>query len=122
MYGHERGDQLLVEIAQDLCAPWPRDTVARVGGDEFVILLDRLPRPRAPAGRGRHRHRARYGGRSRAGEHALQVTASAGVATIDLAVEPDARPDQLLSRADAAMYLAKERGRNQHHMFRYDCR
>ena len=41
MYGHDRGDQLLVDIARDLCASvGDRDTVARVGGDEFVVLLD----------------------------------------------------------------------------------
>ena len=53
MYGHDRGDQLLIEIAQDLCAAvGPGDTVARVGGDEFVDPARGLPRSRAPE---RHR-------------------------------------------------------------------
>ena len=91
--------------------------MARVGGDEFVVLLDHYRGHRAPNAVAEivtTSVRRTVG----AGEHALRVTASVGVATIDLAVEPDARPDQLLSRADAAMYLAKEEGRNRHAMFR----
>jgi diguanylate cyclase (GGDEF)-like protein/PAS domain S-box-containing protein len=117
-YGHDTGDQLLVEIADDLRACLdPLDTVARVGGDEFVVLLaDYLGHEHllAIAERTAHAVRRTVG----ANGHTLQVTASVGVASIDLAIEPNARPDQLLGRADAAMYLAKERGPDRREVFR----
>ncbi|MCW2542937.1 MAG: hypothetical protein JWM40_489 [Frankiales bacterium] len=117
-YGHETGDQVLVEIADDLRACLdPLDTVARVGGDEFVVLVaDYLGHEHllTIAERAANAVRRTVSG----GGLDLHVTASVGVASIDLAVEPDARPDQLLSRADAAMYLAKERGPDRREVFR----
>jgi len=42
-YGHEVGDQVLIEVAQRLCqVVTPHDLVARLSGDEFVVLLDRV--------------------------------------------------------------------------------
>ncbi|MGB8651453.1 MAG: EAL domain-containing protein [Mycobacteriales bacterium] len=115
--GHEAGDRLLVAVAHDLQAVVrPADTVARVGGDEFVVLLegdDGLDYVRSVADRviAAVRRQVTYE------EVSLTVSASVGIARVDLAQEPDVRPDQLLRRADAAMYRAKERGRDRHDVF-----
>ncbi len=116
-HGHERGDQLLVDIARDLkTAIRPSDTIARVGGDEFVVLLeqnDGLAHLRTLA----DRITAVVRRQVTTGETALTVTASVGIARVDLAHEPDVNANQLLRRADAAMYRAKERGRDRHDVF-----
>lgn len=118
--GHAVGDQLLRDIAHDLAAALrPTDTVARVGGDEFVVLLEQLTDQddvRVVADRIASTVRRQ----TPAGGALLQVTASVGIAVADLAREPDISPDQLLRRADSAMYRAKERGRDRHDMFDAD--
>jgi diguanylate cyclase (GGDEF)-like protein/PAS domain S-box-containing protein len=115
--GHDTGDQLLIAIAHDLqTALRPSDTVARVGGDEFVVLLeqeDGLEYLRTVADRITTAVRRQV----TADGTSLAVSASVGIARVDLAIEPDLPPDQLLRRADAAMYRAKERGRDRHDVF-----
>jgi diguanylate cyclase (GGDEF)-like protein len=107
--GHHAGDELLKEVARRLNGvARSTDTVARVGGDEFVILLDRIGE------RGTAEQIAR-----RAVE-ALQAPINlVGVdirpsASIGIALYPqDGKSvDALLANADAAMYCAKQRGRN----------
>jgi len=104
-FGHEAGDQLLVEIVQRLQAMLRAvDTVARLGGDEFVLLLGDLESQvvferilnevRKPI---------------RIQNEAVNVSASIGVV---LYPEDDADADTLLRHADQAMYRAKQRGRN----------
>ncbi len=110
--GHDAGDQLLKAIGTDLLATLrPADTIARVGGDEFVVLLhtdDGADGGRLIADRLAHLVRRQVP----LGDGAfLTVSASIGIARVDLAVEPDLLPDVLLRRADAAMYQAKRRGR-----------
>lgn len=117
LQGHENGDQVLADIAASLVdVVRPTDTVARVGGDEFVILLgqyDGLAHLHDIAERVTRAVRREVTD----GRTTLSVTASVGVASIDLAIEPMAHPDHLLSRADTAMYRAKERGRDRHDVF-----
>jgi diguanylate cyclase (GGDEF)-like protein/PAS domain S-box-containing protein len=115
--GHDAGDRLLAAIADDLLVTLrPTDTVARVGGDEFVVLIGQRQ-----GVDGLQIIAARVTAAIRrqvfAGETALEVSASVGIARIDLVDEPDAHPDELLRRADVAMYRAKDRGGNGHEVF-----
>ena len=107
--GHRAGDELLREVAQRLkSAVRAVDTTARVGGDEFVILLD---------GPLTHAEAVEIGTRAiKVMEPSLRLL---GIdvhmsASIGIAFYPrdGASVDTLLARADAAMYSAKERGRN----------
>lgn len=113
-HGHGAGDALLTAIANDLEGVLrPTETVARVGGDEFVVLVEGgedLEQLRQLAARLTEtvRRQVSSGGRTHT------VTASIGIAHADLAVEPTLTPEMLLQRADTAMYRAKERGRNRH--------
>jgi diguanylate cyclase len=107
--GHRTGDDLLREVAQRLkTVVRAVDTTARLGGDEFVILVEG-PVTRAEA--------------VEVGKRAIQTMQPAmRLLGIDVRVSPSigiafyprdgASVDTLLARADAAMYSAKERGRN----------
>jgi len=118
--GHDTGDQVLIAVANDLLAMLrPTDTVARIGGDEFVVLLeqnDSLSQLRTVAERITTTIRRQV----TTDTGLLALSASVGIARVDLTREPDMSPDQLLRRADAAMYRAKERGRDQHDVFDAD--
>jgi diguanylate cyclase (GGDEF)-like protein/PAS domain S-box-containing protein len=112
--GHAYGDDLLVAVAARLRASLREtDTVARLGGDEFVVLLedlahdavaldvaekilDAMRRPFALAGR------------------EFFVTASIGLA---MSTNEHDTPESMIRDADAAMYVAKGRGRNRLEVF-----
>ena len=114
-YGHEVGDELLVQLAARLSAMRRReDTVARLGGDEFVVLcehvqcdagvreiaskmVDALAEP-FDVGAGLQ----------------VRLSASLGVA---VATDPAANASDLLRNADTAMYRVKQQGRNGFHVF-----
>lgn len=113
-FGHEAGDVLLVEVSKRMKATLRDvDTLARMGGDEFVAvlsnvdsvqdcmqmiarILDACAQP------------VRIQGED------LKVTASIGVT---LFPQDNAEPDQLMRHADQAMYEAKQSGKNKFHMF-----
>jgi diguanylate cyclase (GGDEF)-like protein/PAS domain S-box-containing protein len=118
--GHDTGDQVLIAVASDLLTTLrPTDTVARVGGDEFVVLLERddgLAYLRTVAERITTTIRRQV----TTDTDSLTLSASVGIARIDLAHEPEVSPEQLLRRADSAMYRAKERGRDQYDVFDSD--
>jgi diguanylate cyclase (GGDEF)-like protein/PAS domain S-box-containing protein len=98
--GHARGDALLTELAGHLRgAVRPSDTVARIGGDEFVVVCDQVDEA---AARG-------LAERLSAAVRAHSLTASIGVAFGGGDMEPDA----LIARADAAAYRAKTAGGDQ---------
>jgi diguanylate cyclase (GGDEF)-like protein len=107
-FGHAVGDRVLVTLAQLLRENTRgSDLVARIGGEEFVIALPEAPPARA--------HEVCERLRARVAAHAwgqlaegLQVTLSLG-----LAHAPPYAQAPLLERADAAMYRAKQLGRNQ---------
>jgi len=109
-YGHAIGDRLLSEIARRLKATVrASDTVARFGGDEFVVLLKHIKERKDAEHLMSVLQRAlrrpfRLGGLE------LQISASIGIA---LFPEDDQDIKNLLSHADAAMYHGKKSGKDQ---------
>ena len=106
--GHAVGDQLLWTLAQRLQGVLrPRDTIARFGGDEFVIVTENWVSPDAPtllAGRIARAVSAPV----RIGGNDVIATVSIGVAVAEATHDAGS----LLRDADAAMYHAKEQGRD----------
>ena len=122
-HGHSAGDLLLVEVATRLKACVREiDTVARFGGDEFVVLLDELAlgQQESMALAGVIAEKIRLALAEpytlaivREGADAVTLghrcTASIGVT---LFIHSESSQDDILMRADAAMYQAKEQGRD----------
>jgi diguanylate cyclase (GGDEF)-like protein/PAS domain S-box-containing protein len=111
-YGHQVGDQALQEIGRRLSVfDGATTTVARISGDEFVIVLEDagLDEARALA----ELLLQRLALPIRAGGHQVTVGASIGIA-ID---GQGQTPDDLLGNADAAMYAAKANGRHTYCVF-----
>ena len=111
-YGHGVGDELLVAVTQRLASLLrPTDSLARLSGDEFVVLCEDLDGesdlhrwwPSASVSRSPPRIPSR--------PSKVNVTASIGVA---FAGQGAHAPAQLLHDADAAMYQAKRKGGNRH--------
>lgn len=106
-HGHATGDALLERVASDLLAGVRAiDTVARIGGEEFALLL--IDCETAAAARVAERLRRRVGAKH---EGSPDVTISVGVADSSLAISAP----ELLAHADRALYDAKEKGRNRVH-------
>jgi diguanylate cyclase (GGDEF)-like protein/PAS domain S-box-containing protein len=112
--GHTAGDQILCQTAARLSATVRTDdTVARLGGDEFVVLLPRLRDERSlveVAIKLREELLLPY----IVEDMPLHLSPSMGIA-----VYPDDgdNPSTLIKNADAAMYLAKEKGRNNYQFY-----
>src|SRR5437764_4152875 len=105
--GHSAGDRLLVELGERLRhAIRPADTIARFGGDEFVVLCEDITHARDAMIVGQRIVEATAKPFELDGRE-MFVTASVGVA---IALDPSSTPETLLRDADAAMYRAKERG------------
>ncbi|MCU1398383.1 MAG: hypothetical protein JWN62_1492 [Acidimicrobiales bacterium] len=110
--GHETGDRLLIEIANRIAtAVRPDDTVARFGGDEFVIICDDVTAADAQQIGERVLESVRRP--AKLGDQEVHPSVSLGIAMSDL----DSTPASLLRDSDAAMFLAKERGRGRLEMF-----
>ena len=108
-FGHSSGDRLLGEVAKALrTSIRPEDTLARLGGDEFAVLIDELDDATDAALAARRLHAALLSPLA-AGEHDVQVEVSVGIAVAD---DPDVKAEELLRRADMAMYAAKAQGKN----------
>lgn len=112
-FGHHMGDQLLREVGlrlrEDLRS---QDTLARIGGDEFVLLVQ-LSQP-DDALRLAERQVGLINKSFRVAEHDLNISASVGIA---LFPGNGATPQELLMNADAAMYHAKSMGKNGYSFF-----
>jgi diguanylate cyclase (GGDEF)-like protein len=108
-YGHECGDMVLASAASCIKESLRgSDIVFRYGGEEFVILLSDTDLAGAKIISERIRmkienHTMAYG------MNTLKLTASLGISTL----RKNDTPESLTKRADEAMYLAKEKGRNQ---------
>lgn len=112
--GHEAGDKVLQRIARRLARSIrPEDTVARVGGDEFVILCRHLPSVQHARDTAERLLPTLGTPVDVAGAEAVP-TASVGIA---VATEPYVDPEDLIRDADAAMYHAKARGKNRYEVF-----
>src|SRR5271170_1282553 len=112
--GHAAGDQFLVEAARRLSrSVRSTDVVARVGGDEFVVVMPDITTVEDVEQCAAHLV-ARLAPEILIEDHPVRVTASVGVC-----IFPDFAADakHLLKRADSAMYAAKENGRNQYQIF-----
>ncbi len=107
--GHEAGDRLLQEVAGRLRAcVRGTDTVGRLGGDEFLVLLREVARPEDAAIVAR-KIIAAIGEPVDIGGSEAKVGCSIGIALLG---DNEATLDSLLRAADTAMYAAKEAGRN----------
>jgi diguanylate cyclase (GGDEF)-like protein/PAS domain S-box-containing protein len=112
--GHLVGDELLVQISAAIASALrPSDTIARVGGDEFALLLEG-GRDVGDAVRVAERIHERLAAPLNLGGHEVFVTASLGIALHTPEYE---RPEDLLRDADTAMYRAKASGRACHVVF-----
>jgi len=113
-YGHEIGDQLLIEVAQRIKASIRQDdTASRLGGDEFVLLLNDISSVshcERLINRIRHAIELPY----QLDDDTLSMSASLGITIYPL---DNADADTLLRHADQAMYQAKLAGRRRHHIF-----
>ncbi|WP_310383840.1 putative bifunctional diguanylate cyclase/phosphodiesterase, partial [Roseateles sp.] len=114
MRGHSMGDRLLVEVARRLqLSVRANDTVARQGGDEFVVILPELsagPEQAAvDAENVAEKVRAALARPFFLAEHEWVGSASIGISMLG---GDDASLDEVLKRADIAMYEAKRSGRN----------
>ncbi|MCC6346647.1 MAG: EAL domain-containing protein [Nitrospirales bacterium] len=112
--GHAVGDQLIREVAGRLRACMREsDTVARIGGDEFTMLLPRIGQPDDAAFTARKiisvlQHPFFIEG------HELHISTSTGISTYP---DDSENAETLLKNADVAMYHAKELGRNNYQFY-----
>lgn len=113
-YGHDVGDELLVVVARQLSTVLREgDTLARIGGDEFIaVLVDLENSQDYEFAIKRLLHSASEP--VEVNEHVLRVSASIGVTVYP---QDGADADQLMRHADQAMYLAKQAGKNCFHLF-----
>jgi diguanylate cyclase (GGDEF)-like protein len=109
-YGHRAGSATLTEVAQVITrSVRDSDFVARYGGDEFVLMLPETPAKRALQMAERVRRRI-ANNRFKGGVGAdIYLTASFGVASFP---EHATQAEKLIELADAAMYEAKQRDKN----------
>lgn len=113
-YGHEMGDKVLIEVAQQLKnSTRDSDVVARLGGDEFVILLNELTGIEA-CHQTLERLRVALSNPYKIDGLKLHLSASIGAT---LYPEDSSDADSLLRHADEAMYLAKHSGKNRYVLF-----
>lgn len=112
--GHDVGDLLLIEVSRRLLAVVrDEDTVARQGGDEFIVLLSTIDDAQSAGSVARKLLKALDDPYYVKGKE-LHVSASIGIAVFP---EDGADVDTLLKHSDIAMYHAKEDGRNTSRFF-----
>ena len=113
-FGHEAGDVTLREIAVRLRACLREgDVIGRIGGDEFVVLIEEFGEPEQLALVAR-KILETVGQPVPVWGHECRVTASVGIS----AYPKDGKDSEtLLKNADSAMYRAKEQGKNRFHFY-----
>jgi two-component system chemotaxis family response regulator WspR len=107
--GHSAGDAALVRVADVVSvAVRKTDSAARIGGDEFAVLMPATGRPAA----GHVAERLRACVAALPFSDGVRLTVSIGVATVTATRGKPCSADDLILRADAALYRAKRSGRN----------
>jgi diguanylate cyclase (GGDEF)-like protein/putative nucleotidyltransferase with HDIG domain len=109
VFGHLAGDKILQVVARE-CSGIIRDgdVIVRFGGEEFCIVLNQIDQSRAVAVADRIRMRIEEM-ETRFDNRAIKITISIGVASAD--IQPKDL-DELIMKADKALYQAKDQGRN----------
>ena len=106
-FGHDAGDALLIEVSRRLLSlVRASDTVARFGGDEFVILMEDIEEPEEAARSLSERIHQRMCVPVAVGDRELHSSVSIGITEVTTGIPPEV----LLARADAAMNRAKRDG------------
>jgi len=116
VYGHETGDHILVQVAQRLAGQtMDRDTVCRLGGDEFIVLLEGVDRQAAG-------ERMEQILRSISSPFEVDGQSHRVAASVGVAMYPDDGEayEELLKHADTALNDAKANGRNKCRFFHAD--
>lgn len=108
-FGHDVGDRVLIKVAERLRgAVREEDSVARIGGDEFTVILEGLKSP-SDSSRVAAELVAAFDSPLEIDGRVLEIGASIGIATYP---EDGDEMDLLLRRADIAMFHAKDSGRS----------
>jgi diguanylate cyclase (GGDEF)-like protein len=111
-HGHATGDLVLKEVAMRVNRHIRQeDSMARIGGDEFVIMLSEVAIQEG-ALRVANAALEDIGGITEADGRPVRISASIGISSVRGRAGVSQQPELLLSRADAAMYRAKQQGKN----------
>ena len=115
--GHDLGDELLKLVAGELSTHVRKsDTLARIGGDEFILLLDEIEAPRY-AGEIAEKFLHLLNRSFMVSGHEISISASIGVSFFPMDGQD---VTTLVKNADTAMYHAKTSGRNSYHFYAHE--
>ena len=115
--GHRTGDLLLQKVAERLSGMIREsDTLSRLGGDEFILLLSKIERSEN-AGLVARKLQQSFRRPLNVADRELFVTISTGISIFP---EDGEDADTLIKRSDAAMYVAKQRGRDNFQFYSHD--
>ncbi len=110
-YGHQAGDEVIMHLAKTIMAHLRQsDFACRFGGEEFVVLLPNTSIDDARYTAEKLRKAVEENAAILSNGEAVYYTVSLGVSTVDL--KSESLIDSALKRADEALFLAKEHGRN----------
>ncbi|MEO6690652.1 MAG: diguanylate cyclase [Dokdonella sp.] len=108
-YGHRAGDQCLRAVIDPISSELRQsDTLGRYGGEEFLVVLPGVDATSAELVAERIRNRVQQMAMLVSGKH-IKLTLSVGIATLSVGMNS---PEDLIERADVALYRAKAGGRN----------
>jgi diguanylate cyclase (GGDEF)-like protein/PAS domain S-box-containing protein len=113
-YGHNVGDELLITVSHSMKAALREgDTLARIGGDEFIAIMVDLENGEDSKPVLKRLLKA-AANPVKVGDVVMQVSASIGVTVFP---QDGVDAEQLMRHADQAMYVAKQAGKNRYHLF-----